>query len=215
MKKIFALLLAAAILLTMTACGGAAEPAKPVETAAPTAALTEAPTEPVKTEPAVLSWPSNDTYTMVLRGLGYKEVDFSNHVIGNGETYFDKDGNISASPIPSATVYNIQFLGDTVRVEFSWYEFEDRYEEDGWQLYCTKADSVDNISGLNPEDYDVYDAFDHNEMTGEASDFVEIWKYIYMKEPDKMAFVTAYFAQSPAPVQKRRGCRGLSAGFGS
>ena len=199
MRKIFALLLAASMLLTMTACGGSAEPVKntqtPTEapTEAPTEEPAEAPTEPVEAEPAVLSWPSNDTYTMVLRGLGYKEVDFSNHVIGNGETYFDKDGNISASPIPSATVHNIQFLGDTVRVEFSWYEFEDRYEEDGWQLYCTKADSVDNISGLNPEDYDVYDAFDHNEMTGETSDFVEIWKYMYMKEPDKMAFVTAYY----------------------
>ena len=199
MKKLIALLLAAAMLLSMTACGGSAEPVKNMQTPteapteAPTEEPAEAPTEPVEAEPTVLSWPSNDTYTMVLRGLGYKEVDFSNHVIGNGETYFDKDGNISASPIPSATVHNIQFLGDTVRVEFSWYEFEDRYEEDGWQLYCTKADSVDNISGLNPEDYDVYDAFDHNEMTGETSDFVEIWKYMYMKEPDKMAFVTAYY----------------------
>lgn len=76
MKKLIALLLAAAMLLTMTACGGSAEPVKntqtPTEapTEAPTEEPAEAPTEPVEAEPTVLSWPSNDTYTMVLRGLG-------------------------------------------------------------------------------------------------------------------------------------------------
>ena len=47
MKKLIALLLAAAMLLSMTACGGSAEPVEtaPVTTEAPTTAPTEAPTE--------------------------------------------------------------------------------------------------------------------------------------------------------------------------
>lgn len=48
MKKLITLLLAAAMLLTMTACGGSAEPVEtaPVTTEAPTTAPTEAPTQP-------------------------------------------------------------------------------------------------------------------------------------------------------------------------
>lgn len=47
MKKLIALLLAAVMLLSMTACGGSAEPAEtaPATTEAPTTAPTEAPTE--------------------------------------------------------------------------------------------------------------------------------------------------------------------------
>ena len=66
MKKIIALLLAAAMLLSMTACGGSAEPAETAPattelavveteapTEAPTEALTEAPTEAQNDAPAV------------------------------------------------------------------------------------------------------------------------------------------------------------------
>lgn len=47
MKKLIVLLLATAMLLSMTACGGAAEPVEtaPATTEAPTTAPTEAPTE--------------------------------------------------------------------------------------------------------------------------------------------------------------------------
>lgn len=209
MKKLIALLLPAVMLLSLTACGGSAEP---VETAAPTVAATEAPTEPVETEPgiyypadseidsalqdaeaAVLSWPSNDTYTMVLRGLGYKEVDFSKHVIGDERGNYDKEGNISFSPIPSATVHNIQFLDDVVRVELSWYEHEDRCEEDGWVLYCTKADAIADISGINVQDYDGCQAFNFADAFAEwGTGFVERWDYQYM-HPNRIAMVQAYY----------------------
>lgn len=141
----------------------------------------------------VFSWTSNETFTMVAKGLGFKELDFTNHVISDGNNYYNKNGQVVDKAVPSATIHSIQFAEEKIRVEFSWYEFEDKYEEDGWVLYCTKADSVADISGLNPDDYDVYDAFDHNKMTGESSDFVQVWKYMYIKDDSHMAFVTAFY----------------------
>lgn len=211
MKNVIALLLAAAMLLTMTACGG---DAKSAETTAPTVAATEAPTEPVETEPgiyypadseidaalqnaeaAVLSWPSNDTYTMVLRGLGYKEVDFSKHVIGDERGNYDKEGNISSSPIPSATVRNIQFTEDKARVELSWYEFEGKFEDD-WVLYCTKADAIADISGINIQDYDgcqIMNFADYFEDWAQKSDFVQMCHFSYFKGIEAWAEVHAYY----------------------
>ena len=134
MKKRIALLLAAVMLLSLTACGGSAAPE---ETVPPTAVATEpTETEPVETEPAspfsaqseidmalqeakapVLSWPSNDAYNVVLRGLGYKELDFTKYVIVDEQGYYDMERNIGSKPIQPATIHNIQFLDDMVRVE--------------------------------------------------------------------------------------------------
>ena len=87
MKKLIALLLAAAMLLTMTACGGSAEPVKNTQTPTeapteapteePTATPTEVPTEPKPVDPATLPEPipveeqllSEDTQTVTLGSL--------------------------------------------------------------------------------------------------------------------------------------------------
>jgi len=209
MKKLIALLLVAVMLLSLTACGGSA---KPEETAEPAVFTTEAPTEPVETEPGiyypadseidaalqdaeapVLSLPSNDTYTTVMKSLGFNEVDFSKHIIMDERGYYDKEGNVSSTPIPSATVHNIRFLDDMVRVEFSWYELGDKYEEDGWVLYCTKAAAIADISGINREDYDMYDGFDFLDLIGEPSDFVQWWKYDYSDFDGERVFIDAYY----------------------
>ena len=208
MKRYLILLLCLIMLLSLAACGGTAETTA-TDASAPTI---EDAAEPVETEPAspytaqseidvalrngdapVLSFPSNDAYTAVMKGLGFNEVDFTKHIIMDERGYYDKEGNRSSTPIPSATVHNIQFLDDMVRVEFSWYELGDKHEEDGWVLYCTKADSVADISGLNPADYDGCDGFDFNELVGEKNDFVDYWKYDDIKVFGKRAFVYAYY----------------------
>lgn len=210
MKKRIALLLAASMLLTMTACGGSA---KSAETAAPTVAATEAPTESVETEPGsdhpsdseidvalqnadapVLSFPSNDTYTMVLKGLGFKEVDFTKHVIGDGQNYYDKNGTVVDSPIPSTTVHNIQFVEDKVRIELSCYDLEYNMEA-SWVLYCTKADSMADISGINIDDYDGCQVENFSDLFDDwaAKDFVQLTLFTYYKGIEDWAEVKAYY----------------------
>ena len=99
MKKLIALLLAAAMLLTMTACGG---DAKSAETAAPTAA-TEASTEPVETEPGIYypadseiakqikpakSRPKNKLRTAFSCGRSTDDPQGLDFKIGKRESYF-------------------------------------------------------------------------------------------------------------------------------
>ena len=206
MKKPIALLLAAVMLLSMTACGG---DAKSAETAAPTAAATEVPTESVETEPAnpytaqseidialqnaeaaVLSWPSNDTYTMVLRGLGYKEVDFTKALIMDERGYYDRNGNPTEHPVTQAEIHNIQFSDDIVRIEMSYFNFQTNKDEDNWVLYCTKSDSVADISGIDQSSYEIYAPMD---WTDENADFYEQWDYYYEHFGKDCAYVIAYY----------------------
>lgn len=211
MKKLIAVFLAAALLASLTACGSA-ELVETVPATTEPAVTIEAPTEPVETEPAslysaqseidialrnadapVLSLPSHDDYNEALRELGYQEVNFLMHVIGDERGCCDKEGNIVSEPIPSATVHNIQSLDNMVRMELSWYEHEDRYEEDGWVLYCTKADAVADISGIDVEYYDGCHAFSFSDVSEEwGTGFVEVWDYNYA-HPNRFAVVQAYY----------------------
>ena len=211
MKKLIALLLAAVMLLSLTACGGSAEPA---QTAAPTVAATEAPTEPVETEPGIyypadseidvalqdaqapcISWADNQIYELALTGLGFKEVTFGS-VIRDESNFYDMEGNKVLSPVYAATIHNIQFVDDKVRVEFAWYDFGNNLNDDGWVLYCTKADEIADISGLSLEYYDGR----HEEIWADTSD---IWKqresfvqgaiYDYYKGIEAWGTVLAYY----------------------
>lgn len=156
--------------------------------------LSEIDNELQAAEAPVLSWPSNDTFTIVTKGLGFKEIDFAKHVIGDEQNYYDKNGNIVYSPIPSATVHNIQFIENKTRIELSWYSLEYNMEED-WVMYCTKADGVADISGINIDDYDGCYSMNLAETFQEwaEKDFVQFYQYTYYKGIEAWAEVYAYY----------------------
>ena len=163
MKKRIALLLAAVILLSMTACGGSAEPAPtapattevsttaPTEapTEEPTVAPTEAPTEPVISAEELLQ--SDDTVTLsgktpaeywqILLDLGYIELwAFEAREIPS----YPKDYELI-----SLTYNDKAFRLDLTAID---YWVSGQYYE-GFSLYGTKANGPADITGINLEAY--------------------------------------------------------------
>ncbi len=166
MKKRIALLLAVAMLLSMTACGGSAEPVEtalattepatqvteaPTEapTEEPTATPTEVPTEPKPVDPATLPEPipveeqllSEDTQTVTLGSLEeYKNLLWS---LGFIEITLDN----TCEPV-SVTYNNCAF-----RLNFVYWN--NNKAETDWYIYGTKANTASNISKLNESDWNV------------------------------------------------------------
>ena len=163
MKKRIALLLVAVILLSMTACGGSAEPAPtapattevsttaPTEapTEEPTVAPTEAPTEPVISAEELLQ--SDDTVTLsgktpaeywqILLDLGYIELwAFEAREIPS----YPKDYELI-----SLTYNDKAFRLDLTAID---YWVSGQYYE-GFSLYGTKANGPADITGINLEAY--------------------------------------------------------------
>lgn len=161
MKKLIALLLAAVMLLSMTACGGSAEPAEPVQTApavtepvlqvteAPTEEPTVAPTEPVISAEELLQ--SDDTVTLtgktpaeywqILLDLGYIELwAFEAREIPD----YPKDYELI-----SLTYNDKAFRLDFTAIDY-WGSGQ-HYE--GFSLYGTKANGPADITGINLEAY--------------------------------------------------------------
>ena len=182
MKKLIALLLAAVMLLSMTACGGSAEPIEtaPATTEAPTTASTEVPTEEpteapteAPTEPRVaptdfeavdpetLPEPvpveeqlqSEDTQTVTLGSLeeyedllwslGFKEVRLAgvHQIVTNREGFCE----------PVSLTYNDKAF----RFDFSYCitTLDGTTKEDGWYMYGTKSNVLENITNLTDDLY--------------------------------------------------------------
>lgn len=163
MKKLIALLLAVIMLLSMTACGGAAEPVDtaPATTEAPTTAPTEAPTEEptvapteAPTEPVISAeelLQSDDTVTLtgktpaeywqILLDLGYIELwAFEAREIPS----YPKDYELI-----SLTYNDKAFRLDFTAIDY-WGSGQ-HYE--GFSLYGTKANGPADITGINLEAY--------------------------------------------------------------
>ena len=218
MKKLIALLLAVVMLLSLTACGGTAKSVEPTNAIIPTeevAPPTETTEEQVDYLPpsgfsAVsdidialqeaqaprLSWSDNSTYTLVLTGLGFKEVDLNGYIGNSSFDLYDMEGNKVSSPVYAATIHSMQFVDDKVRVELDWYDLEYKYNDEGWVLYCTKADEIADISGLNINDYDgriESDAAETSEIWRQRADFVQMINYTYFTPTSRWAEVYAYY----------------------
>ena len=170
MKKLMALLLVSAILLSMVGCGGSAEPVEtaPATTEAPTTAPSEAPTEepteapteaPMEprvaptdfeaVDPATLPDPipveeqlqSEDTQTVTLGSLEeYEDLLWS---LGFVEIALDNTCE------PVSVTYN----DNAFRLNFV-YLVNNKAETD-WYIYGTKANLASNISKLNESDWNV------------------------------------------------------------
>ena len=168
MKKLIALLLAAVMLLSMTACGGSAEPVEtaPATTEAPTTAPTETPTEePTEVPTEALTEPvisaeellqSEDTVTVtdktpaeywqILLDLGYIELwTFE----ARENPYYPKDYELI-----SLTYNDKAFRLDLTAIDY--YVTGNRYE--GFILYGIKeaATGNANITGIAFEDESTY-----------------------------------------------------------
>ena len=215
MKKLITLLLAAAMLLSMTACGGTAKSeatnaTTPTEEVAPPTETTEEQADSLpnsgfssvsdidialqEAQAPRLSWSDNNTYTLVLTGLGFNEVNFNSYIGNSSFDLYDMEGNKVSSPVYAATIHSMQFVDDKVRVELDWYDSEYKYNDEGWVLYCTKADGMADISGLNIEDYDGRVALNaDSEIWQQRADFVQMTEYIYNKGLEAWGQVYAYY----------------------
>lgn len=180
MKKLIALLLAAVMLLSMTACGGSAEP---IETApatteesitapteAPTEEPTEAPTEAPRVaptdfeavDPATLPEPipveeqlqSEDTQTVTLGSLEeYEDLlwELGFKEVQLTNTHIGITGQDAWFEPVSLTYNNAAFRLNFVYCS-SYLNGEARREE-GWYMYGTRSCVLSNVSYVNEEDY--------------------------------------------------------------
>lgn len=144
MKKIFALLLAAVMLLTMVGCGSSTEPVgtAPVATE-PATQATEAPTE-VPTESAYVGLAeellqSEDTVTESYSDL--LEYEKKLHELGFVELYF---GTEYCKP------KNFTYNDAAFCLVFSYYNDNAR-KQDEWVMYGIKSDAKKNITKYSDE----------------------------------------------------------------
>ena len=159
MKKLMTLILAVAMLLSMTACGGAAEPAEPAQTVPavtePVLQVTEAPTE----EPTVAPTEDPDAYTVYTLGAdesyvdvvwshGFWEVDMEECVAEAEEC-----GATGAQAMPLSL--ELSQNGFRMEVDYTGYDHAvGKVVPFGTlELVGAKSEGLADISGINPEDY--------------------------------------------------------------
>ena len=156
MKKLIALLLAVIMLLSVTACGGAAEPA---ETAAPATEpvmqATEAPTEEPTVAPTedpnaytAYTLGENESYVDVAWRHGFWEVDMEECVAEAEEC-----GATGAQAIPLSL--ELSQNGFRMEVDYAGYDHAaGKVVPFGTlELVGAKAEGLADISGINPEKY--------------------------------------------------------------
>ena len=183
MKKLIALLLAAAMLLTMTACGGSAEPFEtaPATTEAPTTAPTEAPTEEpteapteVPTEPRVAptDFEAVDPATLpepIPVEEQLQSADTQTVTLGSLEEYEDllwelgfKEVRLANKPVGLTgqdgwcEPVSLTYNNAAFRLEFVYCSSHlngDPRREEGWYMYGTKSCALSNVSYVDEEDY--------------------------------------------------------------
>jgi hypothetical protein len=182
MKKLIALLLAAAMLLSMTACGGSAEPvetapattepvvqATVVPTEEPTGAPTEAPTEPrvaptdfEAVDPATLPEPipveeqllSEDTQTVTLGSL--EEYEDLLWELGFKEVQLTNTHIGITGQNAWCEPVSLTYNNAAFRLNFvycSSYPNGEARREEGWYMYGTRSCVLSNVSYVNEEDY--------------------------------------------------------------
>lgn len=178
MKKILALLLAAAMLLSMTACGGSAEPAETapattelavVETEATTEATTEAPAEEPTEDPnayTVYTLGESESYEKVLWNRGFWEVDM-NACVKEAAIYNTKGGQ--ATPLSLELSQN----GFRMEVDYTGYDIATGkvIPYGTVELIGTTAEQLGDISGIDSKDYQFTGSSYTIDQNGVKSDY--------------------------------------------
>ena len=155
-KKFLSVILALVMLLSMTACGGSAEPVEtaPATTEAPTTAPTEAPTEAPAEDPnayTAYTLGESESYVDVVWRHGFWEVDMEECVAEaeeNGAT------GAQATPLSLELSQN----GFRMEVDYSGYDYSAGtvISFGTVELVGAKSDGLADISGINPEEYEGY-----------------------------------------------------------
>ncbi|MBQ7793444.1 MAG: PT domain-containing protein [Clostridia bacterium] len=174
MKKLIALLLAAAMLLTMTACGGSAEPVETAPTTTePVAQVTDAPTEEPTVAPTedpnaytAYTLAANESYVDVVWSRGFWEVDMD-ACVEEAARYGATGGQ--ATPLS----LELNQVGFRMEVDYTGYDYiTNKVIPYGIvELIGTKAEGPADISGINPEDYQHTGSSRFEDMNGVVSDF--------------------------------------------
>lgn len=182
MKKLIALLLAAVMLLSVTACGGAAEPAQTPAVTAPVVQAVETPTEEPTEEPTVAPTEDPNAYTVYTLGEnetyvdavwehGFWEVDM-NACVEDAARY----GKTGAQATPLSL--ELSKNGFRMEVDYTGYDFisNNVIPYGTVELIGTRADGPADISGINSGDY-MYNGSsyfeDQNGVTSEVGSFAE------------------------------------------
>lgn len=177
MKKLMTLILAAAMLLSMTACGGAAEPAEPVQTVPavtePVLQVTETPTEEPTVAPTedpnaytVYTLGENESYERVAWRHGFWEVDMT-ACVAEAERYGAKGGE--ATPLSLELSQN----GFRMEVDYTGYDYmTNKVIPYGTvELIGAKGDGPADISGINSNDYMFNGSSYFEDQNGVTSEF--------------------------------------------
>ena len=193
MKKILALLLAASVLLSMTACGGSAAPAETAsETTQPALRVTEAPAE-TPTESAMTAFTGAEECLDALSELGY--IEFNSDLYAKQMERFY--GVTDASVTPASM--ELTEYGFTMELDCMLY-FETAKEVRQvapWTTYGTKGEELGVFLDLESQGYELYDTSD---LSGwdDASDVCRIADFTYYLvgedgKAESMAYVTAAY----------------------
>ncbi len=174
MKKLIALLLAVLMLLTLTACGGAAEPVEtapespetaPQESAVPTEEPTAAPTADPN---AYIAYElgANESYRDALFAHGFYEV-YLERCVDIAEEY----GKSGAYATPLSLEFNQNSF--RMKVDYAGYDFlaDDVVSYGIIEIIGTKSEGLEDLSGFTPDDFNYRGSSTYQRDSGETFEF--------------------------------------------
>ena len=173
MKKRIALLLAAVMLLGLSACGGSAEPVEAAPATEPVAQVTEAPTEEPTVAPTedpnaytVYTLSADESYVDVVWRHGFWEVDMEACAAWAAEY-----GASGAQATPLSLELNQN--GFRMEVDYTGFDFLSYgvIPYGTVVLLGTTAEGLENISGIDPADYQHTGSSTYESSDGVTSDF--------------------------------------------
>lgn len=222
MKKIFALLLAAAMLLTMTACGGSAEPVETTATTTePVAQVTEAPTEAPTEEPteapteaprvAPTDFEAVDPATLpepIPVEEQLQSEDTQTVTLGSLEEYEDLLWELGFQEVRVADTYQLSLNAEaycepvslTYNDKAFCFDFIYCVNRDGelirenWHMYGTKSSHLANIADLSTKDY--YQIQQTNTITISMAEGQTIEDFMASFDPSQIDMSTASEAKT-------------------
>ena len=188
MKKLISILLVLAMVLTLAACGPAESSGKTsaVSTEKLVEAFVDSPVEQQLKESTPQTLVSEDYHDFqnVLYQMGFVEFQVE---------YYKPTFNSANWP---SVLRELTYDDDSFRLVLDYENYDDSTGKsemiEGWIIYGTKADGIENITGLNPEDYGYYDEMDWYAQFPENDEGYRDWvEYTYC-DPG-MVFCYAYY----------------------
>ena len=188
MKKLISILLVLAMVLTLAACGPAESSGKTsaVSTEKLVEAFVDSPVEQQLKESTPQTLVSEDYHDFqnVLYQMGFVEFQVE---------YYKPTFNSANWP---SVLRELTYDNDSFRLVLDYENYDDSTGKsemiEGWIIYGTKADGIENITGLNPEDYGYYDEMDWYAQFPENDEGYRDWvEYTYC-DPG-MVFCYAYY----------------------